>query len=67
MMIFFRIFFNSYFDYKDWEKGLNNTYIDNNKNKYGCSIKISKSCTYKQENIFLMYLKHILQIVIKKH
>ena len=47
MMLFFRIFFNSYFDYKDWEKGLNNTYIDNNKNKYGCLIKIPKSCTYK--------------------
>ena len=46
-MFFSEFFVNSYFDYKDWEKGLNNTDIDNNKNKYGCLIKIPKSCTYK--------------------
>ena len=47
MMFFSEFFVNSYFDCKDWGKGLNNTYIDNNKNKYGCLIKIPKSCTYK--------------------
>ena len=31
----------------DWEKGLNNTSIDNNKEKYGCNIRIPKYCPYK--------------------
>ena len=31
----------------DWAKGLNNTYIENNKTKYGCQISIPKYCTYK--------------------
>ena len=47
MMFFSEFFVNSYFGCNDWGKGLNNTYIDNNKNKYGCLIKIPKSCTYK--------------------
>jgi hypothetical protein len=31
----------------DWEKGLNNTSIDNNEEKYGCKIRIPKYCHYK--------------------
>ena len=31
----------------DWPKGLNNTYIENDKNKYGCQIIFPKSCSYK--------------------
>ena len=31
----------------DWEKGLNNTSIDNNEEKYGCKIKLPKYCPYK--------------------
>ena len=31
----------------DWEKGLNNTSIDNNTEKYGCNIRIPKYCPYK--------------------
>ena len=31
----------------DWEKGLNNTYIENSKIKYGCQIKHPKFCVYK--------------------
>ena len=31
----------------DWAKGLNNTYIENDKNKYGCQIKFPKKCSYK--------------------
>ena len=38
---------------KDWPKGLNNTYIDNNINKYGCQIKIPKYCPYKIGRYFL--------------
>ena len=37
----------------NWEKGLNNTYIDNNKEKYECSIKIPKYCPYKIGKFFL--------------
>ena len=46
-MFFSEFFVNSYFDCKDREKGSNNNHTDNNKNKYGCLIKIPKSCTYK--------------------
>ena len=31
----------------DWGKGLNNTYIENNKMIYGCQIKNPQFCTYK--------------------
>ena len=31
----------------DWAKGLNDTYIENDVNKYGCHIKIPKNCLYK--------------------
>ena len=31
----------------DWPKGLNNTYIENDKQKYGCQIKFPKKCVYK--------------------
>jgi hypothetical protein len=31
----------------DWDKGLNNTYIDNNEEIYGCKIRIPKYCHYK--------------------
>ena len=32
---------------KNWGLGLNNTYIINDKNKYGCKIKHPKKCFYK--------------------
>ena len=31
----------------DWGKGLNNTYIENNDEKYGCRIVFPKNCYYK--------------------
>ena len=31
----------------DWPKGLNNTFIENDKNKYGCQIVFPKKCHYK--------------------
>ena len=47
----FAFFFIYLFNYKsncfDWPKGLNNTYIENNKAKNGCQIQIPKKCTYK--------------------
>lgn len=38
---------NSYMNCNDWEIGLNNTYIDNNKKIHGCAIQIPKFCPYK--------------------
>ena len=35
------------FTCEDWEKGLNNTSIDNDDEKYGCKIKYPKYCQYK--------------------
>jgi len=31
----------------DWGKGLNNTYIENDNEKYGCRIVFPKHCYYK--------------------
>ena len=41
---------------KDWSKGLNDTYIDNDTKKYGCEIKIPKIC------LFLTYFMDISKI-----
>ena len=35
---------------KEWALGLNNTYLENDKTKYGCQIRIPESCTYKIYN-----------------
>ena len=43
----------------DWPKGLNNTYIQNDKSKYGCQIKFPKSCIYKKLEFFQDYTKFI--------
>jgi hypothetical protein len=37
----------------DWPKGLNQTSIDNDKNKYSCMIRIPKYCVYKIGRLFL--------------
>lgn len=37
-------------DCKDWPKGLNNSYIENNQSKYGCQIVFPKKCPYKIYN-----------------
>ena len=38
---------NSYINCKDWPKGLNNSYIDNNIYVHGCIIKYPAFCPYK--------------------
>ena len=38
--------YNTY-SFEDWKNGLNNTSIDNDKNKYDCLIQIPKYCPYK--------------------
>ena len=48
--IFLIIFYNILIDptnCNDWAKGLNNTYIENDINKYGCQIIFPKRCDYK--------------------
>ena len=53
--LIFLFFFNfqSNFNCKEWPKGLNNTYIENDIKKYGCEIKTPKICPYKIGNYFL--------------
>jgi len=46
----------------DWKNGLNNTYLINDINKYGCKIRIPKYCPNK----FLKYLLDITKITRKK-
>ena len=41
----------------DWRKGLNNTFIENDKSKYGCQIQIPKTCIYKLLEYFQDYSK----------
>lgn len=56
MIIFVYIYktiISDFFGCKDWERGLNNTSIDNNDKKYGCLIKIPKYCPYKIGKLFL--------------
>ena len=51
------IIFRKFIGCRDWEKGLNNTYINNNNKKYGCQIKIPKDCPYKLGKYFLYKTK----------
>ena len=56
LLIFLYLFqniLNNYIICNDWAKGLNNTSIDNDKNKYNCQIQIPKSCPYKFGKFFL--------------
>ena len=43
----------------DWSKGLNNTYIENDKSKYGCQIQVPKICIYKSLEFYQDYSKLI--------
>ena len=51
LIVFFLLYFYNILvnpmNCNDWAKGLNNTYIENDKNKYGCQIKLPKKCSYK--------------------
>ena len=52
-IIFCIIMSNVYMSCADWPKGLNNTYIENDINKYGCQIKIPVYCSYHFGQYFL--------------
>ena len=55
MLVIYRLknLIKKFTDCTDWVQGLNNTSIDNDKNKYGCVIKVPKSCHYKYLHYFL--------------
>ena len=60
LLLFFYLFlFSSVKNCDDWPKGLNNTYIENNKLKYGCQIQIPKLCLYKSLEYIQDYSKLI--------
>ena len=44
---------NVYLNCSDWPKGLNNTYIENDINKYGCQIQFPIYCSYHFGQYFL--------------
>ena len=46
-LFIFHIFITRPINCDDWGKGLNNTSIENDKNKHGCQIKYPKKCEYK--------------------
>ena len=52
-LFFYYYYISSFLGCKDWEKGLNNTYIENDEDKYGCQIKLPKFCPYKFGKYFL--------------
>ena len=43
----------------DWPKGLNNTFLDNNSEKYGCQIIFPTRCPYNIFKNFLDYTKFV--------
>ena len=47
MIIFVILYKINIFNCDDWPRGLNNSFIDNNKSKYGCQIVFPKRCPYK--------------------
>ena len=57
LVIVYFYFADSYMNCKDWAKGLNNTYIDNDINRHGCYLKIPKSCPYKIGKYFFDFTK----------
>ena len=60
IILFLNVFFRTIGkNCDDWPKGLNNTYIQNNKSIYGCQIEFPKSCIYKKLEYFQDYTKFI--------
>ena len=60
LIFFFVLLYNlnfPNFDCSDWEKGLNNTSIDNDELIYGCKMIIPKYCQYKLFSRFQDYSK----------
>ena len=47
IILFIIIYQKNPMNCEEWALGLNNTYLENDINKYGCQIQIPKHCTYK--------------------
>ena len=47
LLLFYVFLSSSRKNCDDWPKGLNNSYIENDKSKFGCQIQIPKLCLYK--------------------
>ena len=47
LIILYNVFSYYYINCNDWKFGLNNTYIKEDIHKYGCKIRIPKTCAYK--------------------
>ena len=47
LISFYFFYIKSFMKCDDWSLGLNNTYIENDIYKYGCQIKMPKTCPYK--------------------
>ena len=48
----YKVLFIHYMNCNDWAIGLNNTFIENNRNKYACDITFPKFCTFKLGTFF---------------
>ena len=53
VILLYYIFSHFYMSCDGWEKGLNNTYIQNDENKYGCEIPFPKFCPFKIYSPFI--------------
>ena len=62
LVLFYIIISSSGFNCDDWPKGLNNSYIENDKSKYGCQIQIPKLCLYNS----LEYIQDFSKLMGKK-
>ena len=64
LILFILIYFNNKHKYycKDWSKGLNETYIDNNKTIYSCSINIPQEKCLIDIFSKILDLSHLLHI-----
>ena len=60
ILIIINILYNIYkIDCTNWPKGLNNTFLDNNSEKYGCQIIFPKRCPYSIFTNILDYTKFV--------
>ena len=55
----YNYYLNNFLGCKDWVKGLNNSYIKNDINKYDCQIKSPKYCPYKFMSYFMDLTKRM--------
>ena len=52
IIMLYKVLFIHYMNCNDWPIGLNNSFIENNLNKYACDITFPKYCTFKLGTFF---------------